>query len=54
MKKLIEVGLIEYKTEIDPEKLIIRKYYRTPKGILIKLDERILLSIAEECERAEG
>ena len=45
LKKLVELGLLEYSTELDSQKMIVRKYYRTSRNIRICLDEKVLEKI---------
>ncbi len=45
LKKLVELGLLEYYTELDTQRMIVRKFYRTNKNIRICLDEKILREI---------
>ena len=50
IKKLVNIGLLEYRVEYDEERMIIRKYYRTKKDLRICLDEKTLKKIAEKLE----
>ncbi len=47
LRKLVNSGLLEYRTELDEDKMIVRKYYRT-KDLEICLTREILQEIYEE------
>ncbi len=44
--KLLKAGLLKYRVELDKEKSIIRKYYRTKEEIYINME--VLKMITEE------
>jgi len=46
--KLLKAGLLKYRVELDKEKSIIRKYYRTKEDIEIYINMEVLKVIAEE------
>ena len=48
LKKLVETGLLEYRVELDPNKMVVRKYYRTKANIRVCLDEKILKEILSQ------
>ena len=50
IRKLVNAGLLEYRVEIDKERMIIRKYYSTKKGLSICLNEEVLEKVAKKLE----
>lgn len=47
LRKLVDSGLLEYRTELDEERMIVRKYYKT-KSFEICVNSEILEEIFEE------
>ncbi len=47
LRKLVDAGLLEYRTELDEERVIVRKYYKT-KSFEICINPEILEEIFEE------
>ncbi len=48
LRKLVDLGLLEYRVELDERKMIVKKYYRTRKDINICINPEILRMILEE------
>ncbi len=47
LRKLVEAGLLEYRTELDEERMIVRKYYRT-RRFEICVNSDVLEAILED------
>ena len=47
LRKLVNTGLLEFRAELDTEKMIVRKYYRT-KNFEICINPEVLKEISEE------
>ncbi len=47
LKVLLSAGLLTYRAEIDPERFIVRKYYRVPDNLKLCIDVKLLRSLAE-------
>ncbi len=52
LRKLLNFDLLEYRAELDEEKLVVRKYYRT-KVFEICVNRDVLGEIAEKLEETE-
>ena len=48
LRKLVETGLLEYRVELDPNRMIVIKYYRTKPDIKICLDKKTLKEILSQ------
>jgi DNA-binding transcriptional ArsR family regulator len=51
LRKLVNAGFLSFRIEIDEERIIIRKYYKT-KDIEIHIGKKLLNEIANEIESA--
>ena len=49
LRKLVNMGLLEYRTELDEERMIVRKYYRT-RNFEVCINSEVLKKIFEELE----
>ena len=53
LKKLLKHGLLEYRVVVDEKRLVIRKLYRVPDDLEIRLDKETLRRLAETLEGKE-
>ncbi len=49
LRKLENMGLLEYRTELDEERMIVRKYYRT-RNFDIRINQEVLEEIFKGLE----
>ena len=49
LRKLVNMGLLEYRTELDEERMIVREYYRT-RNFGVCINSEVLKEIFEELE----
>ncbi len=49
LRKLVRMGFLEYRTELDEERMIVRKYYRT-RIFEVCVNPEVLKDISEELE----
>ncbi|HDH07051.1 MAG TPA: ArsR family transcriptional regulator [Thermoproteales archaeon] len=46
LRKLVNAGFLTYRVEVDEERGIVRKYYRTVNGFRVCIDEEDLRAIS--------
>jgi len=53
LRKLMELGLIEYRVVFDEERVVAMKVYRTPRNLRLCIDGNLLSKIAKEIEESD-
>ncbi len=53
LRKLVNAGFLEYRTELDKTKVIVRKYYKT-KDLKLCIDTDLLREISKELKQIKS